>query len=51
MENSFKVSKASGFLNIGLSLAVLATFITLIVNRQVWALAIVPFWLLHIVLD
>ena len=48
MENTFKVSKASGFVNVGLSIAVLATMITLIVNRQIWALAIVPFWLLHL---
>lgn len=47
MESTFKVSKASGFINIGISLAVIATIVTLMVNRHVWALALVPFWLLH----
>lgn len=48
MENTFKASPSSGYLHVVINLAILAGIVFLLINEQLWALAIIPFWLLHL---
>ncbi len=48
MEKTFTISKGSGYLHTGINLAMLALTIILLVNQWLFALAIIPFWLLHL---
>lgn len=49
MEKRYPISNKSGYLHVFLNLAIIASFVSLIVNSQLWALALLPVWLLQLI--
>lgn len=48
MENTFKASPSSGYLHTVINLAIVVSTVFFLIDQQLWALAIIPFWLLHL---
>ena len=48
MENTFKASPSSGYLHVVINLAIIALTVMALINEYLIALAVIPFWLLHL---
>ncbi len=48
MEKTFKASPSSGYLHVVFNLAIVVGTVFLLINEQLWALALIPVWLLHL---
>ena len=49
METIYKVSSKSGYLHILINLAIVASAVLLFIDRNLFGLIFIPFWLIHLI--